>query len=303
MEPAALISNRRFNVDFPILTQAQQDILENGYGTGASGFDYVAWPMQQLDCIKLETPKARQLRLRFEALRKANAERKAVHKRAVEQFTKENPWYEGARNRFHHLRARLNRRLEYAKWGRVSRQPSLIIQPPNAALQLIKAIIEYPQHFAADYTWPYGELTKPKNWDEIKANHLKALDKKVIDYSQPVAQSALPMPDEITNKHRFAFKCQTCGALEPAETAGQNEVPGACHICRSGVELTMGQDGFTVTHHPENWIKLWELSARELAAHGLHKEDVVAHTHKGKLPKGKALDVTATEGIGGKDRG
>ena len=57
----------------------------------------------------------------------------------------------------------------------------------------------------------------------------------------------------------YAFRCMNCGALEPAEAAGDNPLPGACHICGHGVRF----DPLTgaKSYVPENWDVLAELSA------------------------------------------
>jgi hypothetical protein len=82
-----------------------------------------------------------------------------------------------------------------------------------------------------------------------------------------------------------AFQCDTCKAVFPAEIAGDNDVPLACPHCRAG--LMFRPDG-TKEFHPENWIKLADLSAAELGkgfhVHGLKPTDVAKHTgHKARV--------------------
>lgn len=108
----------------------------------------------------------------------------------------------------------------------------------------------------------------------------------------------------------MAFQCRNCGATEPAGAAGDNAVPGACHVCRAGVEYVIhpGGTGFDRVFHPENWIVLADLSDKELAKdfprHGLKPDDVVAHKakHAGPPPGGLTFVTTAEEAPGAKDR-
>lgn len=112
---------------------------------------------------------------------------------------------------------------------------------------------------------------------------------------------SLPSP----HGQKIAFQCKNCGAVEPAEAAGENDVPLACHICRAGVHFN--PDG-TKVYVPENWIKLADLSDAQLAkghhVHGLkrahvakHKGIAKVHTHgivkDGEVIKGKDVNVTA----------
>jgi len=111
---------------------------------------------------------------------------------------------------------------------------------------------------------------------------------------------------------KFAFQCNHCGAIEPAEAAGENPVPFACHVCRHGVRYEMAPDGtgFTVIREPENWVVLADLSDKELAKdfqrlHGLTRANVVAHKVKGEAapnPGATAHVRTADERVGAKDK-
>lgn len=85
----------------------------------------------------------------------------------------------------------------------------------------------------------------------------------------------------------FAFQCKHCGAMEPAEAAGDNDLPSACHICRHGVKFEMNSDGtgFTVTLDPDNWIVLGE-----------------ARKGKGSAPQGARVEVSAKEKVGSRDK-
>lgn len=71
-----------------------------------------------------------------------------------------------------------------------------------------------------------------------------------------------------------AFKCQSCGALEPAGAAGELDRPAACHICGRGVAFDplTGQKSLV----PENWAVLAELEAKEIRALGIDPADVEA---------------------------
>lgn len=102
----------------------------------------------------------------------------------------------------------------------------------------------------------------------------------------------------------FAFQCKNCGAIEPAEAAGDNELPSACHICRHGVKYSMNEDGtgFTVTLHPENWIVLADVPSGELPQ-GLTAEEIVRHVGKHPSPAGgTTINVHATEQVGSTDK-
>jgi hypothetical protein len=87
---------------------------------------------------------------------------------------------------------------------------------------------------------------------------------------------------------KYAFKCQNCGACEPPESAGENAVPSACHICRSGVG------------DPSNWIVLVDLSESELRKAGLTKAEVVKPNPSriSTPPTGRTVKVTAFEVMG-----
>jgi len=104
---------------------------------------------------------------------------------------------------------------------------------------------------------------------------------------------------------KIAFKCKNCGAVAPAGHAGENDVPAACVSCRAGVKFEANPDGvgFTITHQPENWIKLWELSDAELKKAGLTRNQIEEHKGKGAAPEGKAHSRSVTEKVGSKDRG
>lgn len=106
----------------------------------------------------------------------------------------------------------------------------------------------------------------------------------------------------------MAFQCRNCGAVEPAEAAGDNELPSACHACRAGVKWEIIDGQPHKVFHPENWIKLADLSEKDLAkgfdVHGLKPEHVVAHKgFKNKTsPGGIAHERNAEEVIGQKDQ-
>lgn len=105
----------------------------------------------------------------------------------------------------------------------------------------------------------------------------------------------------------FAFQCKHCGAVEPADAAGENAVPRACHSCRHGVKFEVNPDGtgFTVVDDPSNWIILADLSDEELAEdfarHGLTKSNVTRHTAKGSPPQGARIEAMAGERVGSSD--
>lgn len=109
---------------------------------------------------------------------------------------------------------------------------------------------------------------------------------------------------------KFAFQCKNCGAIEPAEAAGENEVPAACHACRRGVRYAVHPDGtgFDKIYEPENWIKLADLSPEDLAKdfhrHGLKPEHVGAHKPKntGPPPAGKSVVRAAGEAVVSQDK-
>ncbi|SRR6266478_2400158 len=112
---------------------------------------------------------------------------------------------------------------------------------------------------------------------------------------------------------KFAFQCRNCGTVEPAGSAGENPVPGACHVCRHGVKFKVSEDGtgFEKIYEPENWIVLAELTDKQLAAdfyrHGLKRDRVATHSPKFKhMPDGKVVGktviVTASESVGTKDK-
>jgi hypothetical protein len=113
------------------------------------------------------------------------------------------------------------------------------------------------------------------------------------------------MPQEL--KH--AFQCKHCGSIAPAEAAGDNALPHACHVCRHGVRFEVSADGTNVNKVfvPENWIVLADLSPEELAKnfniHGLTPDKVSRHTAKvAAPPQGKTVIVTADETVGIKDK-
>lgn len=118
------------------------------------------------------------------------------------------------------------------------------------------------------------------------------------------------MAEATTKQAKFAFQCKNCGAVEPAEAAGENEVPSACHVCRHGVSYEVHPDGtgFDKVYAPDNWIKLAELKPEELAKdfhrHGLKPEHVVAHKPKntGPPPAGQSVVRAAVETVGSKDK-
>jgi hypothetical protein len=114
-----------------------------------------------------------------------------------------------------------------------------------------------------------------------------------------------------TKQPKFAFQCKNCGAVEPAEAAGDNAVPGACHACRHGVKFEVNEDGtgFTVLRDPDNWIVLADLDEKELAKdfkrHGLKSEDIERHEFtpaENPGNGGASVKVHAKETIGSKDK-
>lgn len=69
-----------------------------------------------------------------------------------------------------------------------------------------------------------------------------------------------------------AFRCRTCGRLEPAEHAGENPIPAACSSCGKGVHYELGP-GEVIPHwvsDPENWEVLADATPAELRAHERH---------------------------------
>lgn len=117
-----------------------------------------------------------------------------------------------------------------------------------------------------------------------------------------------PETETLPERPKMAFQCANCGAVEPADAAGENEVPSACHACRAGVEWTIIDGQPHKVYHPENWIKLAELDAKELEKghhlHGLTAENVVAHKgwkHK-TAPGGIVQEVHANDSVGAKDK-
>ena len=109
--------------------------------------------------------------------------------------------------------------------------------------------------------------------------------------------------------NKYAFQCRNCGALEKAEQAGENEVPGACSKCGFGIEYKASGPNFSIVRKPENWIVLADLKPEELAKdfkrHGITHEQVERHTppkpaEPGRTPK--VVSVTAADGVGSKDK-
>lgn len=85
-----------------------------------------------------------------------------------------------------------------------------------------------------------------------------------------------------------AFRCKSCGRLEPAAAAGENPLPHACSVCGEGIRFNARGIKFT---SPENWEVLADLPDAVLAAHGLSREVV-----------GRHVLVTAQDGPGTQDR-
>ena len=74
-----------------------------------------------------------------------------------------------------------------------------------------------------------------------------------------------------------AFRCRNCGHLEGTEHAGENPIPGACHVCGKGVSYHF--DG-TISHwlsEPDNWEILADAKPGRLKELGLEEGDVYAH--------------------------
>lgn len=112
---------------------------------------------------------------------------------------------------------------------------------------------------------------------------------------------------------KFAFQCKHCGAVEPAEAAGENALPRACHACRHGMKFEVHPDGtgFSMIDQPENWIVLADLTEKELAAdfhrHGLKPDRVTRHKPPASnvsvgTATGKTVIATAEETPGIKDK-
>lgn len=107
---------------------------------------------------------------------------------------------------------------------------------------------------------------------------------------------------------KFAFQCKNCGALEPAEAAGENAVPLACHVCRAGVGWKIVEGQPVREFHPENWIVLADLTPEQLAAdfgrHGITHDRVVRHEAKqaGPPPGGRILERVTQEDVGSLDQ-
>lgn len=113
-----------------------------------------------------------------------------------------------------------------------------------------------------------------------------------------MAKKSKPLIAGSPHGPKIAFQCKNCGAVEPAEAAGENDVPLACHVCRHGVHYN--PDG-TRQYVPENWIKLADLSDAQLAkgfhVHGLKREHVVAHKGEAKVhPHGIVKDGKVIQG-------
>lgn len=67
------------------------------------------------------------------------------------------------------------------------------------------------------------------------------------------------------NRMASAFRCRNCNSLEPAELAGERDVPIKCPTCGAGVTWTIDAGGNPIrTENPENWIVLADLSDDEL---------------------------------------
>lgn len=85
---------------------------------------------------------------------------------------------------------------------------------------------------------------------------------------------------------KFTFRCRNCGALEPAEAAGENARPGACHVCGHGVRFDplTGAKSYVI----DNWDVLTELPAVErdriLKFHRLEVSDL-AKPRPAKMPE------------------
>lgn len=121
------------------------------------------------------------------------------------------------------------------------------------------------------------------------------------------APAQAPRQDE----REYAFQCKHCDALETRDAAGDNSVPGACHVCRHGVRYKAHEDrtDFDKVFEPEKWIILADLSEKQLAAdfhrHGLTPAKVVRHPPKepaSPMPAGKTVIATAQETPGSKDK-
>jgi hypothetical protein len=123
-----------------------------------------------------------------------------------------------------------------------------------------------------------------------------------------MAKTPQPETETLPQRPKMAFQCRNCGAVEPPDAAGDNEVPSACHVCRAGVEWKLIDGQPHKVYHPENWIKLAELTPPELAKgfvfHGLKPENVVKHAvFKFKSPPGGIVhEREAVEKIGAKDK-
>jgi hypothetical protein len=78
----------------------------------------------------------------------------------------------------------------------------------------------------------------------------------------------------------YAFRCQNCGHLEGTQHAGDNPIPGACHVCGKGVSYHF--DG-TIAHwvsEPDNWEILAKAPKSRLAELGLEAKEVYEHPVK-----------------------
>ena len=99
----------------------------------------------------------------------------------------------------------------------------------------------------------------------------------------------------------FAFKCRTCGALEPPGAAGENETPAKCHVCDAGAHFDPKSGKRTL--EPDNWITLADLDdderGKELAPYALDPEQHSIVAHAPEMPtahrKPMAVSVAGME--------
>jgi hypothetical protein len=76
--------------------------------------------------------------------------------------------------------------------------------------------------------------------------------------------------------NKIAFRCRTCGRLEAAGHAGDNQVPHACRVCCAGVSFCPRTG--TRKLHLDNWEVLADCSTDRLTELEISPEQVERHT-------------------------
>lgn len=101
--------------------------------------------------------------------------------------------------------------------------------------------------------------------------------------------------------HVKAFRCKSCGHLEPAVHAGENLVPHACSVCSEGVSFNRkGVKEFNA----DNWEVLADCTPERLTELGLEPAHVCKHAPvKVTDPSnGMHVSVTASESLASADK-